>query len=84
MTDIDKLDQWFKQELSRIRYELEFPSRKIEFTSATIHIPERSPWKIVLFGELSYYPMKGYEPNLFQRKMMEWCFGVKWVKNDRK
>ncbi len=84
MTDIDKLDQWFKEELARIRYELEFPSRKIEFTSAIIHIPERSNWYVVLFDELSYYPKKGSEPNLFQRKMMELFFGVKWKKTTQK
>lgn len=37
-------------------------------------------WQMTLGGNLRWTPMKNEEPNWFNRKMMEFCFGVKWAR----
>lgn len=42
--------------------------------------PELSDWTCYVFHNVYYTPEKGKEPNWFNRKMQELCFGVKWRK----
>lgn len=48
----------------------------------TIKTPEYSDWQCDVFGDhfFVFIPKKGNHPNWFNRKMQEWCFGVKWRK----
>lgn len=54
-------------------------------TEISFYAPEYSKWKCYLSGrntalEVIYIPIKDAEPNWFHRKMQEFCFGFKWVK----
>jgi len=47
--------------------------------------PDLSPWKCYMFGSkddhgMVYQPVRGAEPNWFQRYMGEIFFGNRWVK----
>jgi hypothetical protein len=47
--------------------------------------PEFYDWYCVLSQDqqnITFYPRKGCEPNWFQRKLQEICFGVKWEKKN--
>jgi len=41
--------------------------------------PELSEWS-ACFGNLTWTPEKGVEPNWFWRQMQFLCFGIKWKK----
>jgi hypothetical protein len=47
----------------------------------TIGLPKDPNWFCCFGGNFVYYPVKGSEPNWFQRKMSEIFFGVKWKRN---
>lgn len=51
---------------------------------AVIDIPKPSDWTCQLVGDTYFTPKLGQEPNLFHRKMQEFCFGVKWIKRQPK
>lgn len=45
----------------------------------TIHVPEPSGWRCVLFGNTVFVPTKPCRiPNWFWRKMHYLVFGIRW------
>lgn len=79
---IDELEDWFKKELNKIHYRLDSQGNIQTYNAMFTQIP-RSEYTLVLFSELNYTPPKGYEPSWVQRKLMEWCFGVRWKKRSQ-
>lgn len=93
-TDPSDLQDYFKVDCSKLPdgYSIN-TSSTIDSTFSslaspyTFSLPEESEWKCYLFGStperpsIVYYPKKDQVPNWFVRKMMELCFGCKWIKS---
>jgi hypothetical protein len=64
--------------------EYSFPNHPI-IPKTTLFFDDRplSKWQCRISGNaLVFTPKEGDQPNWFNRKMQELCFGFKWVKNE--
>jgi len=40
--------------------------------------PASDEWEAVIFGDITFTPIKGGEPNWFHRYMQQLAFGIVW------